>query len=169
MLFVDDTTALELIRRSDLATVADTMWFLLRRGTRIAIAERMPPQREPAIPRAPMPLGWRTGAFKKDGWEYKEYEHSIRNMLTSSRVRAAILRGGIVWRLAVEILGVDGVQDAARGPVMGEDDFGRAVRCKRGDPWYENALSDQELDVLSGLYHVYSGENILWLFANRLH
>ena len=90
-------------------------------------------------------------------------------MLIGSRACAAILRGGIVWRLAVEILGEDGVRDAARGPIMGEDDFGRAVRCKRGDPWYENALSDQELDVLSGLYHVYSGENILWLFADRLH
>ena len=77
MLFVDDTTALELIRRSDLTTVADTMWFLLRRGTRIAIAARMPPLHEQEIPRAPMPLGWRTGAFKKDGWEYKEYEHSV--------------------------------------------------------------------------------------------
>ena len=81
----------------------------------------------------------------------------VRNMLTPSRARAAILRGGLAWRLAVEILGEDGVLDAARGPPPDINDLDRMVRSKGGDRWYEDALSDNELDLLSGLYRIDSG------------
>ena len=84
------------------------------------------------------------------------YEHTVRNMLTGSRARAAVLRGGIAWRLAVEMLGEDGIREAARGPDMNGNQLNRAVPSRRGHPWFEEAPTDHELDVLSGLYRVYS-------------
>ena len=133
-------------------------YYLLKRGIRVAMPVRVD-NRMVAIPSLTWPrilLGWRPSGFNPDGWDYKEYEAVARSLLTGGRARAALQCGGIVWRLAVELLGEDGIRDAARGPSLDISHLGRDALAPRGNSWYEETLRDDELDVICGVYHVYS-------------
>ena len=67
-----------------------------------------------------------------------------------------ILHGRIVWRLAVELLGEYGLREAGLGPSADAWRHGRKIYGKRGDPWYADLLSGYELDVICGVYKVYT-------------
>ena len=158
-LFVDDTTALELCRRRGITRLQDAVSFLIRRGSRIILAWQ-PNQRDltgmQLFDPPPVYLGWRRSGFSPDGWDYMEYEQQARELLSQPRGRAAILRGGIVWRLAVELLGEHGLREAGLGPSADVWRHGREIFAKRGDSWYADSLSDYELDVICGVYKVYT-------------
>ena len=70
--------------------------------------------------------------------------------------RAALLRGGIVWRLAVEVLGGDWRPLASTGPSEDVYVYAQAFVPERGDYYYDDALSSDELDVICGVYKVYT-------------
>ena len=160
-MFVDETTALELCRRRDITSMEEASEFLMRRGTRFRFAYQPDPRDRAGISLVPRPhvyLGWRAKGFNPDKWDYKAYESSARDLLREPRGRAAVLRGGIVWRIAVELLGEDAIRDAIQGPSADVWKLGREISVGRGDPWYEDMLSESELDVISGVYKVYTGK-----------
>ena len=157
-LLVSPTTALQLCRSGPMGGLENAAYYLLNRGIRVAMPVRVD-DRMVAIPSLTRPrilLGWRPSGFNPDGWDYKEYEAVARNLLTGGRARAALQRGGIVWRLAVELLGEEGIRDAARGPSLDMSRLGGDALTPRGNSWYEEMLRDDELDVICGVYHVYS-------------
>ena len=96
--------------------------------------------------------------FETDGWDYKAYELRAYSILSQPRGRAALERGGIVWRLALEILGPEALGRAMDGPSQDVWRHGRELRPERGDSLYSDALSDYELDIVCGVYHVYTGK-----------
>ena len=63
-----------------------------------------------------------------------------------------------MWRLAVEILGSSSISRAEGGPSADVWQRGRELVEQRCDSWYEDALSDHELDVICGVYKVYTGK-----------
>ena len=159
-LLVSATTALQLCRRVPMGGLENAAYYLLRRGIRIAMPvrldDRMPLNHTLTRPR--ICLGWRPSGFQPDGWDYKEYEAVARNLLTGGRARAALQHGGIVWRLAVELLGEEGIRDAARGPSLDTSNRRGDAPISYGDSWYEETLREDELDLICGVYHVYSCE-----------
>lgn len=160
-LFVDDTTVLELLRRTGIQRVRHACSLLVQRGTKFRMAYH-PSQRDMqgfAI-QAPVPiyLGWREPNFRPDGWDYKVYEAQAYEILSAPRGRAALLHGGIVWRLGVEMLGQEGVDTALGGPSADIWRRGRGIQEPRGVVWYEEYLTPHELDVICGVYKVYTGE-----------
>ena len=160
-LFVDETTALELCRRRDIVGLQEATNFLTQHGVRVTLAWQPEPRDWTGLQLVEPPptyLGWRRCGFQPDGWDYKEYERQARELLSQPRGRAAILRGGIVWRLAVELLGEEGLRKVEGGLSADVWKLGREVSVRRGDPWYEDSLSTYELDLICGVYKVYTSK-----------
>ncbi|EGO28800.1 hypothetical protein SERLADRAFT_406204 [Serpula lacrymans var. lacrymans S7.9] len=52
-------------------------------------------------------LGWRPTGYQADYTDYVVYQQKRDTLMSQPRARAALLKGGIVWRLAVESFGWD--------------------------------------------------------------
>ncbi|KAF7796983.1 hypothetical protein EIP86_008172 [Pleurotus ostreatoroseus] len=90
--------------------------------------------------------------------DYLMHEQHRKNLLKQPRGRAALLKGGIVWRLALEVLGEEAATMALTSPE--EYKFGVNV----GDRYLvDDELTESELDVIVGVYHVATSQRA---FAN---
>ena len=75
--------------------------------------------------------------------------------------RACVLAGGILWRLAVNMLGVDAAIDAALdGPTL---DRSRPVfstrhsnqdRSSSSTEWWDDSLTEEEANLICGVYNI---------------
>lgn len=94
-----------------------------------------------------------------DHHDYTEYEQRVSTFLRLPHGRAALRRGGLVWRLAKEVLGRTGNDSALAGPSPQVCQFGRSVTfdASRETVW-DDALSIDEFDLICGVYLVYSGK-----------
>jgi hypothetical protein len=68
--------------------------------------------------------------------------------------RAALLAGGIVWRLALEAI-CPGI--ALMGPSDTVAHFGDVLQSPDG-PLVDDSLTEEELNLICGVYDVYTGE-----------
>ncbi len=162
-LIVDSVTAVELYRLKFIRYSVDAVRYLVVRGMRFhTVFQPDPRQCNDMVLYPPIraTLGWRERDFKPDFWDYKEYQRRAYAILCEPRGRAALLCGGIVWRLAVEILGSG--EDFPRfdmvdqGPLADVWHYGQAFVPPRGDPFYDDALSSDELDVICGVYKMFT-------------
>ena len=83
----------------------------------------------------------------------------------SSKITAALKHGGIVWRLTMEVLLVRGTpledvqNDILNGPSVNALQPGADIQCFRkpdGTVWYDDTLTEHELDVIAGVYRLYT-------------
>ncbi|KDQ63888.1 hypothetical protein JAAARDRAFT_682625 [Jaapia argillacea MUCL 33604] len=98
-------------------------------------------------------LGWRPKSYRPTLQDYSVYE-SIRDgfLLRQAHSRAALMKGGIIWRLAIHALGKDHV---LQGPshhimVMGVGLLDRRL----GSSFWDDDLSEGEMMLISGCYYV---------------
>jgi hypothetical protein len=101
-------------------------------------------------------LGYRPQDYKPDRIDYAAYESLRSRFLCSSRGRAAMLAGGIVARLAREVVRYD---DVCHGP---SDSVFEGGLClwdgKASSPAYlDDQLSEDEVDLICGVYRVDTG------------
>lgn len=101
------------------------------------------------------PCGWIPSAI-----DYLAYIADAEQLLRSPRGRAALLQGGIIWRLAVYILGVEGT-DWYVGP-EGTNFEGNI--CLDGQWYYDDELTEDELEIICGIYRVGTSEWYLHTF-----
>ncbi|EIW58372.1 uncharacterized protein TRAVEDRAFT_124826 [Trametes versicolor FP-101664 SS1] len=99
-------------------------------------------------------LGWRPPSFRPTEWDYRAYEARAYEILSSPRGRAAVLHGGIVWRLAMEILGGHPQQLANTGPSTDVFVHSQAIQPRHGPPYYDDGLSQEEIDIICGTYKI---------------
>ena len=173
----DAITALECVRRSQYPTYSNETSILtalipcgIGFSTRLvpSHAYHVPPVRhEPVYGLGYRPKDWEV---TDDSWlaNYSSYIDAHKFLLESSRSVAAFKQGGIVWRLAIDVLGFQEVStvmlDAINGPtpdVFGPKGTGHYF-VANGEPWCDDQLSEHELDIICGVYRVYTG---LYLFA----
>lgn len=83
--------------------------------------------------------------------DYRQYEHRRAQLLSEPFGRAALMMGGIVWRLARDVIG-DG--DVLSGPstTLTRDVFGSYMTLSDGSIWADNGLSHVELEIITGRY-----------------
>ena len=90
--------------------------------------------------------------------DYYAYEQQRAALLSDPHVaRSALLRGGIVWRLAVATLSFD---DVLEGPTTAATLQRRGIIVHTSDDSVDlcdDGLSQLELDIICGLYHCYTG------------
>ena len=89
--------------------------------------------------------------------DYATYQRQRDAILASPQGRAALLRGGIIWRLARDSLSFDG---ALQGPsittTVHRNGFSLEYLPSGGQLW-DDDLSTEELDLISGAYCCYTG------------
>ena len=87
--------------------------------------------------------------------DYTYYEETCANFLSLPRGRAALLRGGIVWRLAIEVLGDRAEDVVLNGPSDDVLKFGSNI-CYNGNEFWDDGLNEAEMDLVRGVYKLYS-------------
>ncbi|THG93341.1 hypothetical protein EW145_g8402, partial [Phellinidium pouzarii] len=113
-------------------------------------------------------LGWRKTTRSLNSVDYLTYERTIVDFLkSSSRARAAIMAGGIVWRLAMYHLGLDDAIDAVMTGPAG--DFIQPVYTMntvdgaaptRNQTWWDDRLTEEEERLVCGVYKMYIGDDV---------
>lgn len=110
----------------------------------------------------PNPQYTRTIPIRLSGYvfgprDYAAYLSQRSAILSQPHARAALLKGGIVWRLAKDVLSYDAV---LQGPSSSATIFreGYSVRFINSPELVDDDISEVELDLICGLYTCYTGE-----------
>lgn len=84
--------------------------------------------------------------------DYLCYERRRISILNKPHCRAALLMGGIIWRLAYDHLSVD---SALSGPSNNVLVYGQGSRIEE---YWDDGMTADELDIICGLYICHTGE-----------
>jgi len=103
------------------------------------------------------PLGHRLRDYVFQLADYSAYEDARQEVFVQPFGRAAVLVGGVIWRLAVDTIGAEA---ALQGPTMHAHEFGDLVTDPAGKQFVDDALSEDEMDLLCGKYVIYTGQGI---------
>ncbi|KIM34860.1 hypothetical protein M413DRAFT_14867 [Hebeloma cylindrosporum] len=113
------------------------------------------------IPKSPIPRIFspsiRSAGYVFTVQDFDLYVHRRDSLLRSPRGRAALLKGGIVWRLAVGIIGID---ECLEGPSIETVVHRRGLIHPTADPdldLCDDDLSLPELDLICGVYECMTG------------
>ncbi|EFI27103.1 hypothetical protein CC1G_14928 [Coprinopsis cinerea okayama7 len=110
------------------------------------------PSRSTYLRPPPQALPIRTPGYVFTQRDYDAYLHARALLLADPRMRAAIQRGGILWRLAVSVLSP---WDALAGPTGAP---GLAlVHPRTGHQLIDDALTTEEVQILCGSYICFTG------------
>ncbi|KAJ6597985.1 hypothetical protein B0H10DRAFT_1693939, partial [Mycena sp. CBHHK59/15] len=82
--------------------------------------------------------------------DYLQYQHRCRHLLSQPRSHAAFLKGGIVWRLACNILSSDTV---FTGPSVAAVKHQFESSLISTDMW-DDILIEEELNLICGMHRV---------------
>ena len=95
--------------------------------------------------------------------DYHSYVRERARLLSSPRGRAALLEGGIIGRIAKEHLGHD---SAALGPssAITVHRQGFSFTDSAGTTYWDDKLTDNEILIICGLYHCYTGKTLSLYF-----
>ncbi|KJA19782.1 hypothetical protein HYPSUDRAFT_117469, partial [Hypholoma sublateritium FD-334 SS-4] len=113
------------------------------------------------FPIVPSPLGisrLRLSSYQFTAEDYHAYCHDCAEILRSPRAaRQALMRGGILWRLAMEHASF---QDVLAGPFFATT---TQHQCRSfngaSDRFYiDDVLTTHEMEVICGVYYVYTGQ-----------
>jgi hypothetical protein len=152
------STAVECYRR-DFTTITIAAQRLVDRGK--LFKTLMSPTR-PKRRRRPKPfvLPHREAAYIFKHSDFVAYEARQDRYFLYPHARAALLEGGILWRLAMECLDA---QDALNGPSDSAHDFGEFFSLPDGTKVIDDCLTENERDLISGVYIVYTGAFVVYL------
>ncbi|KAJ7601564.1 hypothetical protein DFH06DRAFT_1025663 [Mycena polygramma] len=108
-------------------------------------------------------LGYRPPNYKPDMRDYQAYVEIRQRFMSSPRGRAALLYGGIVGRLARSEASKE---EALRGP--SDDALVEGICLWDGRSpfaYWDDCLTQQEIDLICGVYHVATGEFSLFFLT----
>jgi len=153
MLVVDAAAALQCVRSMWGPTTERLAQQLLTFGIPFYTFLPAHPQSVPRRPKIQIPgLGWRAPGYQPDALEYVAYERKRDQFLRGPRGRAALMSGGIVWRLAVDSLGLSHdlilAGPSAEAQLFGAEQDGLMVK--------DDQLTTEEEDLICGVYRVAS-------------
>lgn len=129
---------------------------LIARGMPFATVKCL--KREPPVPlnRKSLGLGIRSTGHKFDSSDFLAYDTLKKELLNSELGRAALMRGGIVWRLAKNVVKVKKV---VQGPTALVHTQGHHYGYMGGFSLADDMLEQADEDVICGVYHVLTGKS----------
>jgi hypothetical protein len=103
--------------------------------------------------------------------DYAVYLRDRESLLLQPKGRAALLQGGIVWRLALETVGMEA---ALEGPSSDVTNCRLRISFSSGDPesgvqYWDDELTNDELIMLCGGYKFYTGMSCYFCLKGRTH
>ena len=130
------------------------------RGISFSTFRRMPP---PTAGISPHPLYWHAAheaGYEPDQWDYLQYESHLREyFLNEAHARAALLQGGLLWRLAREVLGNKLDHQVLLGPSAEAHTHGTYIKLspKESEVW-DDCLPEAELNFICGVIPILTGK-----------
>jgi hypothetical protein len=120
----------------------------------------LPLRSVPSVPRSLSDvtiLPIRLSGYRFTQRDYLAYEQHRASILSSTRGRAALLGGGITWRLAKDFLSADAVLQGP-SPAATVHRSGFMVTTSHEDcELYDDDLSELDLDLICGVYRCFTG------------
>ena len=159
-------SALQCIRWLSSLSINEVLRLLVRRGIPFntflpspALIAQGSSSKSTLRGRAPASLGiTRPCGYRFDAADYVAYEAVRDNFLRRPYARAALQKGGIIWQLVVEFLDPGVV---CVGPSDDVLDLSIKHRSPSGQDYCDDDLTEEELDILCGVYKVYTGGLVL--------
>ncbi|KAF9470446.1 hypothetical protein BDN70DRAFT_902100 [Pholiota conissans] len=146
-IYVSDASTILLIFRNQWRTMDLIARELVARGVpfhTVVASEAAPLYARPTPVRG---LGERPSLYVPTLEDYNEYLRRRRNLLMGSKGRAALMHGGIVARIARDVLDQSTILD---GPSTSAVTVGKHQRFNL----YDDELDENELDIICGVYYV---------------
>jgi hypothetical protein len=156
------TTVLECLRRRCGPSTIDIVLFLLKKGASFNTAVSaidLPTSISCPSPERFVGLGFRDADYKPDAFDYAAYEERRTTFLLTPRGRAAMMQGGIVWRLAKETL-EDRWNDVVQGPTDSVRSTGEELKLVDGRSLWDDRLTTEELNLICGVYKQATGMSV---------
>ncbi|KZP20278.1 hypothetical protein FIBSPDRAFT_742496 [Athelia psychrophila] len=101
-------------------------------------------------------MGWCRTKWKATPYDYTGYWRHLRDWMTPSRPRAALMSGGIAWRICLNVLVPEDMSEVMLGP--DDSGYGRGIRFNGDDEVsWDNELSQDDTPVISGVYKIFTG------------
>jgi hypothetical protein len=128
----------------------EIVFFLAQRGMSFHIFCQQP--QYPSSPiRPPLSVPKRDFGHVFTHQDYKSYLELRTELLSQPHMQAALRRGGLVWRLTVDVLGLSNILSTC-----GNAPTSLSLKhCSK--VWVEDDLTTVELDILCGAYECSSG------------
>ena len=153
----DAASALECVRRQLGPHTVSLAEHLVERGIPFLTLSRTivnPVLTSHGTPHNDISLGYRPIGYTPHLADYAVYRASLASFLRRPHARAALLKGGIIWRLAREFLDNEAVlmgpSEHALHGILGTFTCDGAKFC-------DDQLTEGEMDLISGVYKVYTG------------
>ncbi|PSS33997.1 hypothetical protein PHLCEN_2v1960 [Hermanssonia centrifuga] len=155
------TTACEVLRRAWGPSKIDIASECLKRGIPIRTLMRVDERQEhgPMFeanirPRAPA-FGYQLPWYNPTPVDYRAYEYWRDMLLQRSCGRVGLMKGGIIWRLTLEAVGVETVLVGPSG------DLSAQYEVSIGDKThFDDDLTTDEADIIVGVYKVLTPHSI---------
>ncbi|KAF7969794.1 hypothetical protein HWV62_25969 [Athelia sp. TMB] len=157
ILVEDPLTALECLRRKQLATRRDIIKHFITTGKAFitrSLANQLPYSQARSVKRN-RPPGYRRPTWKPDMFDYQRYENHRNDFLLTPHARAAVKSGGILWRLSVQSIDPNYVAAGPSSEVLATS----RSKYFEGDKaqYWDDELTDDEIDIICGVYKIDTG------------
>lgn len=129
----------------------------------------VPSSSKPTPPKRRLHAPWRKKGERPTVADYDAYCQRVLELIQSPHAsRAAWLKGGIVWRIMMEITSKFPRSPACRsymeemqdGPSGMSDRYQAITLDSEGRGYYDDVLSEADLDIIAGVFRVYTGKHI---------
>ena len=155
----DPSTVLECCRQFQ--TLQDVIGYLFRSGSPFYtfVPQNRIPQPLPLRLVDSPNLGVFPKHYKPGLRQYRHYEDLRREFCALPRARAALTRGGLIWRLAVDSVGEPAQDIVKNGPSREVHTHGTSLTNQRtATVLLDDELTKAEKDFMCGVYQVFTGE-----------
>ena len=156
--------ALIVCRLNDNWSVEDIVQYLLDNGIPFHTL-----QQSFSLPRSPftslpsLVLPFRPAGYTFTWRDYCAFRQHCHDIFKQPRGRAALMRGGYPWRLAMSELGIYSVLSGPSGWSTNTEEMLVVRVSETGEEFIDDQLTEMELKVLSGLYDMHTGKPITYI------
>jgi hypothetical protein len=154
LLIIHDARAVVELFNTSRSSIGELVRYLIQSGIRFSTAK--PVRRPPRPPPTSFQnmLGYRQKKYNFDRTDYQDYQMKRAYFLSGSGGRAALTRGGILWRLAK---GQVKDKRITAGPTSSVAWSGEIITELDGRYLIDDTLSEAEEGLVCGVYKVYTG------------
>ncbi|KAG6883565.1 hypothetical protein C0992_008451 [Termitomyces sp. T32_za158] len=114
--------------------------------------------RAPRQPLPPCVLPMRLSNWEFGVGDYHSYVRQREVLLTQPRARAALMRGGIIWRLSVSSVSFSSVLQGPTGLSSNPNTMITVCDPKMNELFIDDDLTETELNLISGTYNCETGK-----------
>ena len=155
----DAATVLQCYRQFD--SLKDFLPFLFLNGMpfRTFVSQNRIPAPQPMCTKLLPTMGCYPKGYEPGLREYHYYEKLRKEFCNLPRARAALTRGSIIWRLALESMGVTAEEIVTNGPSQEVFSHGSHIEDPQTlNVLWDDQLSEEEKDLMCGVYRVFTGK-----------